>query len=54
MNALTAELARLDDIDVVFTDQPPPPPFGDLLTQGNVECVLAGVDTPHPHDTAIA
>eukprot|EP01035_Chromulina_nebulosa_P006057 gene6057-8204_t len=26
------ELARLDDIDVVFTDQPPPPPFGDLLT----------------------
>jgi DeoR family glycerol-3-phosphate regulon repressor len=39
------ELARLDDIDVVFTDLPPPPPFDDLLTLGNVECVLAGIDT---------
>ena len=38
------ELARLDDIDVVFTDQPPPPPFDDLLALGNVECVLAGTD----------
>ena len=39
------ELARLDDIDVVFTDLPPPPPFADLLAQANVECVRAGVDT---------
>ncbi len=41
------ELARLDDLDVVFTDQPPPPPFSDLLAAGNVECVLAGSDADH-------
>jgi DeoR family transcriptional regulator, glycerol-3-phosphate regulon repressor len=46
------ELARLDDIDVMFTDQPPPPPFADLLALGHVECVLAGTDTQN--DTAIA
>ncbi|MBW0170566.1 MAG: DeoR/GlpR family DNA-binding transcription regulator [Hydrogenophaga sp.] len=39
------ELARLDDIDVVFTDLPPPPPFADLLANANVECVRAGADT---------
>ena len=36
------ELARFDDIDVVFTDAPPPHPFDSLLAQGNVECVVAG------------
>jgi hypothetical protein len=36
--------ARLDDIDVLFTDQPPPPPFDDLMAQGDVECVLCGAD----------
>jgi DeoR family transcriptional regulator, glycerol-3-phosphate regulon repressor len=36
------ELARLDDIDVVFTDAPPPPPFDSLLAQGHVDCVVAG------------
>ncbi|MDP3254043.1 MAG: DeoR family transcriptional regulator [Hydrogenophaga sp.] len=36
------ELARLDDLDVVFTDVPPPPPFDELLVLGNVECVIAG------------
>ncbi|WP_310567589.1 DeoR/GlpR family DNA-binding transcription regulator [Hydrogenophaga sp.] len=36
------ELARLDDIDVVFTDAPPPHPFNSLLAQGHVECVVAG------------
>lgn len=35
------ELARLDDVDVLFTDGPPPPPFDALLTQGDVECVVA-------------
>ena len=43
------ELARFDDIDVVFTDAPPPHPFGSLLAQGHVECVVAGqpmADTP--------
>jgi DeoR family glycerol-3-phosphate regulon repressor len=38
------ELARLDDVDVLFTDEPPPPPFDALLTQGDVECVVAGRD----------
>ncbi len=35
------ELARLDDVDRVFTDAPPPPPFDSLLAQGDVECVVA-------------
>lgn len=35
------ELARLDDVDVLFTDEPPPQPFDALLTQGDVECVVA-------------
>jgi DeoR family glycerol-3-phosphate regulon repressor len=36
------ELARLDEIDVVFTDEPPPPPFDELMAQSNVQCVVAG------------
>jgi DeoR family glycerol-3-phosphate regulon repressor len=39
------ELARLEEIDVVFTDAPPPPPFAELMAQGNVQCVVAG-DAP--------
>ena len=39
------ELARLEEIDVVFTDAPPPPPFAELMTQGHVQCVVAG-DAP--------
>jgi DeoR family glycerol-3-phosphate regulon repressor len=35
------ELARLDDIDVLFTDAQPPAPFDELLSQGDVECVVA-------------
>jgi len=38
------ELARLDEIDVVFTDEAPPPPFGELMALAHVECVLAGRD----------
>jgi len=38
------ELARLNEVDVVFTDAPPPPPFDTLLAQGDVECVVAGQD----------
>ncbi len=38
------ELARLNEVDVVFTDAPPPPPFDTLLAQGDVECVVAGGD----------
>jgi DeoR family glycerol-3-phosphate regulon repressor len=36
------ELARLQEIDVLFTDAPPPPPFAELMAQGNVKCVVAG------------
>jgi DeoR family glycerol-3-phosphate regulon repressor len=35
------ELARLEDVDVLFTDEAPPAPFDALLTQGDVECVVA-------------
>ncbi len=45
------ELTKLDDIDVVFTDQDPPTPFDTLMEQHNVECVIAtGVETTsQPH-----
>jgi hypothetical protein len=33
------ELARFDDIDMLFTDAPPPPPFPHLLREGGVNCV---------------
>ncbi len=36
------ELARLDELDALFTDLVPPAPFAELLAQGSVECVLAG------------
>jgi DeoR family transcriptional regulator, glycerol-3-phosphate regulon repressor len=36
------ELARLDEIDVVFTNAPPPVPFGELMADSDVECVVAG------------
>jgi DeoR family transcriptional regulator, glycerol-3-phosphate regulon repressor len=45
------ELARLDDVDVLFTDAPPPPPFDALLAQDDVECVVAGRDPPESFDT---
>jgi DeoR family glycerol-3-phosphate regulon repressor len=38
------ELARLDDIDVLFTDQPPPSPFDEQLALGNVKCVLCDTE----------
>jgi DeoR family transcriptional regulator, glycerol-3-phosphate regulon repressor len=41
------ELARLDEVNMVFTDAPPPPPFDDLMAQGQVECVVAdAADNP--------
>lgn len=42
------ELARLDDIDVLFTDLAPPPPFDELMAQGHVECVVCGDDHDAP------
>ena len=44
------ELAKLDDIDVVFTDQAPPPPFDTLMAQHHVECVIADHATPPEDD----
>ena len=34
------ELARLHEIDRLFTDAPPPPEFGPLLAEADVECVV--------------
>ena len=33
------ELARFDEIDMLFTDAPPPPPFPELLAAAAVSCV---------------
>jgi DeoR family glycerol-3-phosphate regulon repressor len=36
------ELARLDQIDAVYTDAPPPAPFPALLAEAGVACVVTG------------
>jgi len=36
------ELARLDEIDMLFTDVAPPPPFPELLAAAAVSCTLCG------------
>jgi len=38
------ELGHLQDLDVFFTDLPPPAPFAPLLQQAGVECVVADSD----------
>ncbi len=35
------ELARLDNLDRLFTDAPPPPPFAQLLADADVQCIVA-------------
>ncbi len=35
------QLGHLSDIDVLFTDAPPPQPYPDLMDQAGVECVVA-------------
>ncbi len=35
------ELGPLRDIDILFTDEPPPPAFTELLSKADVECVVA-------------
>lgn len=35
------ELARLNQIDRLFTDAPPPPPFDALLRDAEVQCIVA-------------
>ena len=36
------ELARFDEVDMLFTDTPPPAPFPHLLTAAGVNCVTCG------------
>jgi DeoR family transcriptional regulator, glycerol-3-phosphate regulon repressor len=36
------ELGHVRQLDRLFTDAPPPPPFGLLLEEAGVECVVAG------------
>ena len=43
------ELGRLDQVDMLFTDRPPPPAFDALLAEAGVSCVLP--DGPVPPDT---
>jgi DeoR family glycerol-3-phosphate regulon repressor len=40
------ELARFDQIDMLFTDAPPPAPFPQLLTQAGVNCVTCPEKAP--------
>ena len=40
MRPAMVELARLDEIDTLFTDQPPPLPFPALLAEAAVNCVV--------------
>ena len=35
------ELAKLSQIDCLFTDAEPPPPFPDLIERAQVRCVVA-------------
>ena len=39
------EVGRLDQVDALFTDSPPPPPFEALLAEAGVSCVI-GDDRP--------
>ncbi len=36
------EVGRLDQVDQLFTDAPPPPPFASLLAEAGVQCAVAG------------
>lgn len=40
------ELGHLSQIDTLFVDAPPPPPFPELLQEAGVECDVAGDDHP--------
>jgi DeoR family glycerol-3-phosphate regulon repressor len=35
------ELARLNQLDMLFTDAAPPAPFPALLADANVQCVIS-------------
>ena len=34
------EVGRIAQIDMLFTDREPPPPFGALLSEAGVQCVI--------------
>ena len=36
------ELARIDHLDMLFTDAPPPDPYPALLAEAGVQLVIAG------------
>ena len=40
------ELARFDQVDMLFTDAAPPAPFPALLAQAGVNCVTCTEDAP--------
>ncbi|OYU93621.1 MAG: DeoR family transcriptional regulator [Burkholderiales bacterium PBB5] len=42
------EVGRLDQVDTLFTDSPPPPPFATLLADAGVHCVVDGQGTSGP------
>ena len=40
------EVGRLDQVDQLFTDRAPPPPFAALLAEAGVACTLASSAAP--------
>jgi DeoR family glycerol-3-phosphate regulon repressor len=40
------EVARIGQLDMLFTDQAPPAPFAGLLAEAGVQCSVAGGDNP--------
>jgi len=49
------EVGRLDQVDTLFTDSPPPPAFGALLAEAGVACIVGqGADNAGPGSGAEA
>ena len=48
------EMARLSQIDRLFTDAPPPEPFPALLAEANVYCDIASLQSAPAATPAIA
>jgi DeoR family glycerol-3-phosphate regulon repressor len=47
------EVGRLDQIDTLFTDSPPPAAFGALLAEAGVACIVGqGADQADPASPA--
>ena len=43
------EVGRLDQVDSLFTDSPPPPAFATLLADAGVSCVIGEATAPTPN-----